>query len=97
MNIDNIKIKQIMNNFNFSKVHKVMTLIDWTWHDDGVPSIESLEITALRLLLEIINEKREGYISYSTGGFVVSKNINHESTLGYDLSLEFVLVSWEES
>lgn len=44
------KIPEIMAEFDFAKVHKVMTFLNWKWSDAVPPSIEELKSTASYLL-----------------------------------------------
>jgi hypothetical protein len=66
-------ILDIIECFDFDKVHKYMTDINWTWyHEGGVPSIPELKRTAVRLLVEAVEDKTE-ITSVGTGGFRVYK------------------------
>jgi len=80
------KIEEILENFNFEKVHKVMTFLNWTWSGEKVPTSYHLRDEARRLLNEII-KRPEPYIE--TGGFRAEKD-------GKTLRLIFVLSEWEE-
>lgn len=82
------KIKKILKNFDFEKVHDVMTHLNWTWYDtDGkAPSIDQLKELAKRLLNEV-SEKEEFYTLH-TGGFKATRYENGT------LQLEFVLTDW---
>lgn len=82
------KIKKILKNFDFDRVHDVMEHLNWGWKDtDGkVPSIDQLKELAKKLLNEV-SEKDEFY-NISTGGFRAFKYENGS------LELEFVLTDW---
>lgn len=82
------KIKKILKNFDFEKVHNVMEHLNWGWKDtDGkVPSIDQLKELAEKLLNEV-SEKDEFYY-ISTGGFRAFKYENGS------LELEFVVTDW---
>jgi len=82
------KIKKILKNFDFEKVHDVMTHLNWTWYDtDGkVPSIDQLKELAKKLLYHAA--EKEGFYSSATGGFKATKYENGT------LELEFILASW---
>ena len=91
------RIKQIIKNFNFNKVRKVMTFLNWTWHSSSrPPTIKDLKGTALRLLTDVENSNDKGYICHSIGGFSASKVPNSDSPFGYNLCLDFTIESWEE-
>lgn len=72
------QIKKILEHFDFSKVHRVMTLLNWKWLDIGTPDIKKLKDTAKDLL-----ERADSVIS--TGGFKAS--IDDDNCL----QLEFVI------
>ena len=61
------KIRDIMEDFNFQKVHNVMKTLDWKWAMSkyGVPTIDELKHEAKRLLIEACGEKT----CVATGGF----------------------------
>lgn len=80
------QIKEIMTEFDFEKVHKVMEFLDWKWTDNGVPSIYMLKMTAKQLLSEVaLSPNNDTWTE--TGGFRVEKRFNK-------LSLSFVLTDW---
>jgi len=89
------KIKNIMDNFDFLKVHKVMTHLNWTWFGSPeVPTIKKLKELALRLLTEVSEANSASFIE--TGGFRAVKMENAESFCGYGLELNFIVEQWEE-
>ena len=62
--------------FDFVKVHSVMTFLDWEWcgdHDTGmhVPSIVEMIRSLEDLLNRAIRFMEHGYSSVGTGGFKV--------------------------
>lgn len=66
------QVDNIMENFNFTRVHETMVRLDWKWSTDKglqVPSISDLKVTARRVLTGV-----DGISSFylSTGGFVAS-------------------------
>lgn len=75
-------IAQILERFDFQKVHDYMVSVNWTWFDE-VPSPENLRQTALRLLVETQMDPQE-VMSMGTGGFRVYK-------LPWGLELVFAL------
>lgn len=88
------KIDQIMDNFDFNKVHKVMIATDWKWvFTDGVPTEAELRQQARKMLKEVSTKNITDDIGdyyISTGGFTVTK---YSDT---SLTLEFIVSSWEE-
>jgi hypothetical protein len=80
-------IEEILDNFDFQKVKKVMDALDWVWVScDGVPDIYDLRKESRRLLKEVIKTKS---YQIGTGGFVASYYYG-------ELSLEFVVCKWYE-
>jgi hypothetical protein len=81
-------IDNILDEFDFEKVHKAMVALDWVWvfAEDGVPTVGELRKAARLLLREAAS--RDVYYTGS-GGFRVTKNADV-------LKLEFVLEQWEE-
>lgn len=68
---ESLSIEEIMNRFDFEKVHQYMVATDWKWLDE-VPEMEDLRQTALRLLVEAQMDKND-VTSVGTGGFRVYK------------------------
>jgi hypothetical protein len=64
-------IGQIIDRFDFQKVHDYMVLTGWKWFDE-VPTQEDLRRTAARLLVEAQMDPQE-VVSMGTGGFRVYK------------------------
>jgi hypothetical protein len=90
------QIDEIMEEFDFKKVHSVMKYVDWRWVKDGdddfemeIPNIERMKETARRLLEESAEKDREEYASIATGGFKATRYP------GDHLGLEFVLADWD--
>lgn len=68
------QIEDIMDEFNFGEVRRVMELLDWTWHETGcVPEEYDLRKGARKLLrhaAEMIDDSLDlSGGSTSTGGF----------------------------
>ena len=87
------KIDDIMDNFNFNKVETVMKATNWTWASaNGVPAEHELRKQARKLLKSVsqhyVSELGFRY-SISTGGFKATKY--------YDggLELEFIIAKWD--
>lgn len=88
-----LKIKYIIDHFNFNKVHEAMTALDWKWQhlndpDDNstrVPSIERMKETAYYLLYKVSTDK-ERY--WATGGF------HAQRFKSGDLQLQFVVTEY---
>jgi len=97
MNIEVVK-KKIFANFDFAKVHKVMTALNWKWmlhRGNVVPTIDEIKEAAIRLVNIAIKEKEEKgadtkSVRISTGGFCASVYNSDNVTL------EFVVESYDE-
>ena len=72
---------EVLDRFNFDKVHEYMKETNWTWFAHGVPTPLELEITASRLLDNVI-QSPEPASNSSTGGLTAYK-------LPWGLSLHF--------
>lgn len=82
-------IEHILDNFDFERVHKVMTVLNWTWYfTEGVPEISDLRKEARRLLKDVAKRK-EDRVCTGTGGFEVYKEDGV-------LELKFVVAEWDE-
>ena len=86
-------IKEIMKEFDFEKVHKTMTFLDWTWGWDGkVPSLAEIKSHAKEKLKRVCRESNgQGRFGISSGGFL-GEIVSHESKI---LRLSFVLSDWD--
>ena len=56
------QIRELVEQFNFERVHIVMTALDWEWRSlpnepGGVPTVSRLKAMARHLLREAINHK----------------------------------------
>ena len=81
-------IENVIKDFDFEKVHKVMVVTNWVWlSSDGVPTITELILCAMRLLEEA-SEMEPGCL-ISTGGFTATKLYDDE--YGDGLSLKFIV------
>ena len=82
-------IDEILDQFDFETVRKVMVALGWTWSstDGQVPDIYNLRKVARDLLQRCANTESKNYF-YSTGGFSAEKQD------GDTLILEFVVSDW---
>jgi anion-transporting ArsA/GET3 family ATPase len=65
------QLNNIMERFDFEKVHAYMKLTNWKWIDE-VPSVNKLRTTAEKLLYDVIVSDSPTTTS-GTGGFTASK------------------------
>lgn len=89
------KIEDIIRDFNFEKVHKVMEMLDWKWAMSryDVPTIEELKAEARRLLVEAATEETQ----VATGGFRAVYEKSNDVTFDPDpyIALEFIVEECE--
>lgn len=79
-------IEEILNEFDFEKVHRVMQFLDWRWYPNNkVPSIASLKQTARLCLNGIVDEGAERHM---TGGLVAYREQDGDED---GLALSFVI------
>jgi hypothetical protein len=67
------KIDDIMNHFDFTRVHKTMEVLDWGWCSDAPPDVDEMRDTSKRLLCDSVKDalKDGKYHFQGTGGFDV--------------------------
>jgi hypothetical protein len=101
----NQMIDDILDEFDFNKVHKAMEALDWRWVGTGVPTIDELRNGAHHLLRGAANSRLyefknehwlEGIVN-STGGFQATAYCNESKSKIIRLDLKFVLTEWDES
>jgi len=90
------EIDDIMDNFDFDKVHETMTLLGWRWwiretDSIDIPDIPRLRTRARGLMKEAMASSLSSY-RIAIGGFQVDKTTEEGKTY---LSLSFVLTSWD--
>lgn len=82
-------IDNILDEFDFEQVHKVMVFLEWKWAGEGVPTISTLRKRAR----EMLNYAADHAVGTSgTGGFYVRKDMCGNETF---LTLHFVVASWD--
>ena len=85
---DDVKIKSILNHFDFNKVKKIMDVLNWKWASskNGVPDIDEIRKLATRLLIDACVEKQ----NISTGGFraVYDDNGDGDPYVGLEFIVE---------
>lgn len=82
-------IAEVMDDFDFEKVHKVMLYFDWKWkieHDEfTVPSIFRMMKTAERLLTDVSAHNDKERHEIATGGFRAIFDENENLELRFEL------------
>jgi len=78
-------IKSIIEKFDFEKVNKIMTILDWRWVNNNmelsIPTSYELKEESIRILNDVYDSDM---YSVSTGGLKASKFEDH-------LELEFII------
>ncbi len=78
-------VEDIMENFDFERVHKAMVTLDWLWFIDNeyrIPTLEEIKTHAGKMMLDALNG-----MPYATGGFYCT----YKNGI---LELSFELASW---
>ena len=92
-------INEIIEYFNWDKVHKTMVALNWTWLDSEgkAPSVGALFKCATDLLDRVydmaIIHKHDCAIA--NGGFRAQAIVDDDTKEIYELRLVFELCSWE--
>ena len=97
-------LMEILEEFDFDKVERVMTALDWKWAsaEADVPSIFKLKDTARYLLIHVYNMRQGEYkdthhevpVTCGTGGFRATALSNEDGVVDF-LKLEFIITEWE--
>ena len=103
-NTDHDVVWEILENFDFDRVHSVMEFLGWTWHKHFpdkpeqvyVPDVNQLRTEARRRLISAIEWARDNegkqYLS-SSGGFEVTVEIDEWGKAW--ASLKFIVADWD--
>jgi hypothetical protein len=97
-------VDDILNEFDFEKVHDTMVALDWKWASThpSVPSIRDLKDTARQLLIKVYQLRKDDYnnthpevpVQVATGGFRAIALCNEDGVVDF-LKLEFIITEWE--
>ena len=91
-------LDEVMDWFDFHKVAKVMSHLQWTWHNcespGGIPTESDLRVRVREMFTRLIAEKRcmERYVC-ATGGFEYTVWRDSDGNVDV-LELKFVLSDW---
>ena len=93
--VEKAKIKDILKNFDFERVHSIMKMLDWKWamvkNDNGIPSVDELKAEAKRLLIAAATERTQ----VATGGFRAVYEADGACDDDPYIGLEFIAVECE--
>ena len=89
----------ILNNFDFQKVHDTMKCLNWTWYPKGIPTVDNIIFGAREKIESVIKvclleAKPDEEYFVSSGGLKATAIKNEYGQITF-LQLEFVLTSWE--
>jgi len=89
----------IINNFDFEKVHDVMKHLNWTWYPKGIPTVDDLRFSARERIESVIkvcllDAKPDEEYFVSSGGLKATAIKNDYGQITF-IQLEFVVVSWD--
>lgn len=93
-------VDEIMNEFDFEKVHQVMEFLGWTWYKgnglNAVPTIEEIKKTTKKHLIDAYEAAVRNKTTYiiDTGGFEAKAYYNDDTNCIDELKLTFVLEYW---
>lgn len=92
-------IDNIIENFNWDRVHKTMVALNWTWHDSAgeAPSLGALFRCAVDLLHDVYEGAEIEKVDYmaATGGFYARAIVDDETKEIIELRLAFEVCNWE--
>lgn len=78
-------VENIMDEFDFDRVHKTMRLLNWKWAGVGVPDITEIRKCAI-YILNSAYQSESGHCA--TGGF-------EAKVTKHGVSLKFVVADWD--
>lgn len=89
-------LDDIVDNFDFAKVHKVMKALNWKWagvkgDEDGVPTEQEIGDCAAKLLWRLVNDPKNKAIG--AGGFFAEKDFSDPDDPWMQLS--FKVWEWD--
>jgi len=95
-------VNEVLAHFDFEKVNETMTLLNWSWAGEGIPSVKQLKDSAENHLYGAIKqaldpnntEHHEVRWISASGGFKATAWKNEDGTLAKVL-LEFIVTEWD--
>lgn len=93
------EINEVLDCFDFEKVHKVMVFLDWHWASlNGVPKIYDLRQKARRIIEDAIKSvlnTKTGSCSIETGGFIAKVYGKTDEDQKIRIKLQFKVTSMD--
>jgi len=91
-------IDEVMDWFDFDKVHKYMESVGWAWHSIGVPDKAELRKTVREEMKKLYNLPKKDPInhhSYCSGGFEIIYYWGKDDEGPWDhYDVKFIITSW---
>lgn len=83
----NFIIEKLFSKFDFTKVNKAMTALNWTWAtcDNQVPTIDHMKEKVAQMIKDLLSDEQA--LSIRSGGYLVSRDDKQSK----ELTLEFIL------
>jgi hypothetical protein len=93
-------IMDCLDEFDFERVHKVMTFLDWAWADGGVPDVLALRRNCRTYLQEVVRgalERKDegGEFIMASGGFRYEAKLYPDDFLW--LRMSFTIEDWDNA
>ena len=86
---DEEKIDEVLEEFDFDKVHEVMNFLKWKWVDNNdsmsIPSHYRI-IEEAKSLLYSCKKEKDNIVTIATGGFMAHKDKDENGESYYSLS-----------
>ena len=95
-------VNEVLAHFDFDKVNQTMKALNWTWRDEGIPTIQQLKESAEERMYnaidQVLSEKNKeshevAWIS-ATGGFKAMAWKTKKGKLKR-IQLEFIVSEWD--
>jgi len=88
-------VDYVIENFDFEKVHSVMKFLNWSWHAEGVPKIQTIILRSREMLIDTFKRsiKENKSFTIASGGFrcYCEKYIDDNGAEKRFLHMEFIL------
>ena len=95
-------VNEVLAHFDFDKVNQTMKALNWTWRDEGIPTIQQLKESAEERMYnaidQVLSEKNKeshevAWVS-ATGGFKAMAWKTKKGKLAR-VQLEFIVSEWD--
>lgn len=89
-------IDEVMDWFDFDRVHQTMTFLKWNWGTEGVPTIQDLRKFVrenMKRTYYTLVDNNKDYDGIATGGFCIECVRDKEDGVIY-FKVRFELTSW---